>query len=190
MAAFAIGVEHVPAQELGGRELALELRQLVEVLVFQRFQRFAEHVERGADVDHDVLLGQLLAEERDVDDERRAVHALRRPEERIGQAVADHDAITDFDGEHGGGLLQAAVLGRRAPFRDKSGSRQGCVCGPGQGMIGQRPVERDEPHALDAGLRQEQSVERVAGQWGRHSLGEDVAGLDGQNVDIVRAAGR
>ena len=60
-----------------------------------------EHVERGADVDHHVLLGERLAEESDVDHEGGAVHLGGRPEERIGQAVGNHDPVTDLNGEHG-----------------------------------------------------------------------------------------
>ena len=94
------GVEDVAAEELGGGQLALELRQSVEVLIGERLQRLVEHVERRADIDHHVLLVSV-AEEGDVDHEGGAVHVLRRPEERIGQAVGDHDAVADFDGIHG-----------------------------------------------------------------------------------------
>src|SRR5690606_31509392 len=63
------GIEDVTAKELGGRELALEGRDLVEVLVGERLQRLAEHIERRADIDDDVLRRELITKERDVDDE-------------------------------------------------------------------------------------------------------------------------
>src|SRR5690606_26153810 len=62
-------VEDVARQRLGGRELALELRQRVEVLVVQLAQHFLEHFMRAADIDHDRMLAERLAEEGDIDHE-------------------------------------------------------------------------------------------------------------------------
>ena len=58
-------------------------------------------IERSADVDHHVLPGQCLAEEGDINDESGAVHLLGRAEERVGEAVSDHDAVAHFDSVHG-----------------------------------------------------------------------------------------
>ena len=54
------GVEDVLAEELGGGQHARELREGVEVLILQRLQRLGEGVERGADIDDDVLPVQRL----------------------------------------------------------------------------------------------------------------------------------
>ena len=80
--------------------LPLNCGERVEILVGERLQRLVQHVERRADVDHHVLLGQLFAEECDIDDEGGAVHALGRPEKGIGKAVGDHDPVADLNGVH------------------------------------------------------------------------------------------
>ena len=51
---------------------------------------------------HATVIGRAkaLAEERDIDDERRAVQLLRRTEQLPLEGVGDHDVVANFDGEH------------------------------------------------------------------------------------------
>src|SRR3569832_798173 len=54
-------IENVLAEKLGRCELPFELRKHVEILVGEGFERFAENIERRADVNDHVLLRQLLS---------------------------------------------------------------------------------------------------------------------------------
>jgi hypothetical protein len=55
---------------------------------------------RSTDVDHDVVSVESRAPERGVDDVRRSVQALRRPEHLAAEAVGDHHVIADGHAEH------------------------------------------------------------------------------------------
>jgi hypothetical protein len=56
---------------------------------------------RAADVDDDLVLGQTLPEESDIDDQGRAMQPLRRTEQFAAKTMGDHDVIADLDGIHG-----------------------------------------------------------------------------------------
>jgi hypothetical protein len=54
----------------------------------------------SADVDHDVVGVESRAPERGVDDVRRAVQALRRPEHLTPKTVGDHHVVAYGHAEH------------------------------------------------------------------------------------------
>src|SRR5437899_11066716 len=53
-------IEQMLGQEFGGRVDALELRQLVEVAIVERGERFLEHVVGTGDVDDDAMGGEVV----------------------------------------------------------------------------------------------------------------------------------
>ena len=90
-----------PGQRLGRGVHAGERGLVVEVAVVELGQHGVQLLGRPADVDHDVVGVQRRPPERRVDDERRAVQALRRPEHLAAEAVGDHHVIADGHAEHG-----------------------------------------------------------------------------------------
>ena len=66
-----------------------------------RCQHSVERLCRCPDINHDVVGIEGPAPERGVDDVRRAVQALRRPERLAAQTVGDHHVVTDGHTEHG-----------------------------------------------------------------------------------------
>ena len=56
-------VEQIFGQEFGRGVDALELRQVVEVVVVERHQRLLQHLVGAGDVDDDAVLIELVGEE-------------------------------------------------------------------------------------------------------------------------------
>ena len=59
-----------------------------------------ERVGGAADVDDDPVGVECRAPERRVDDVRRAVQTLRRPEDLAAETVGDHHVVADGHAEH------------------------------------------------------------------------------------------
>ncbi len=70
------------------------------LLVVQRAKDGLQRVMCAADVHDDPVRRDVLAKERDVDDEGSAVQRLGRPEELALETVRDHDVVAHFDGKH------------------------------------------------------------------------------------------
>ena len=94
-------VEDVFRQKFCGGVFAFELRHLVEVFIVQRLEHLFKRIQRAADIDHDTIRIERVGDERGIDHEGRAVHRLRRAEDRAAKRMGNHDVVADFDGEQG-----------------------------------------------------------------------------------------
>ena len=88
-------------KRLGGGVHAGEGRIVVQIAVVELVQDGVQRLARSTDVDHEVVGVESCAPERRVDDVRRAVKSLRRPEHLTAEAVGDHHMVADGDAEHG-----------------------------------------------------------------------------------------
>src|SRR5665213_1862067 len=94
-------IDDVFGEEFGGGVDALELSNLVEVLVVQRLEYFLQHVMGAADVDHNAVGVELVGDERRIDHEGRAMQRLRWAEQGAPKRMGDHDVVADFNDEQG-----------------------------------------------------------------------------------------
>ena len=102
-------VEDPAGEPFGGGVDALELRNLVEVLVVDHLEGRLEHVDGAADIDHDAVGVEFLRHERDRDREGRAMQRLCGAENLALERVSDHDVVGNFNGVHA--RLLAVQLG-------------------------------------------------------------------------------
>ena len=87
-------------QELGRGVAPRERRFLVEVAVIERGERRAQHLGRQADVNDHAVHVERRTPEFQIDDERRAVEALRGTEGLAVKTVGDHEMVADRNGVH------------------------------------------------------------------------------------------
>ena len=123
-----------PGERLGGGVHARERGLVVEVAVGELGQHRVQLLGRAADVDHDVVGVEGGAPERGVDDVRRAVQTLRRPEHLAAEAVGDHHVVADGHAEHD--LLPVVgdgVAERRQASRGQPGHHVGQLARSGTG---------------------------------------------------------
>ncbi len=75
----------------------LKAGDLVEIGVVDRLEHGRQRLGSAADIDHDIVLIERLAEKSDIDDESCAMRVLGRAKKFTGQAVRDHDVVADFE---------------------------------------------------------------------------------------------
>jgi len=89
------------AGEKFGRGIdALELRQVIEVLVAKRLERGVQHLLGTTDVDNDAVAIKLFSEKGGAHDKSRPVKLLRRPKNLPAKGMRDHDLAGNFNGIH------------------------------------------------------------------------------------------
>src|SRR6266568_6160595 len=104
-------LEEMPGQKFGGGVNALELRQLVELAIVERDERLFEHFVGARDVDDDAMGVEFIGEKGHANDERRAMHLLRRAENVPVEGVGNHDLVGDFNRVHGFSSASMCVIG-------------------------------------------------------------------------------
>jgi hypothetical protein len=95
---------NVLAEELGGRVLAVELRNLVEVLEVHDAQDLLQRVLRGSKVDDQAVLVELVGDEDRLDLVRDDVHELGGAEDLALERVRTFQVVADRQREHGNDL--------------------------------------------------------------------------------------
>ena len=94
------GLEDVVAQEFRGRELAFELRHVIEVFVLERGQDIAQRLQRQADINDHAELIDTLGVKRQIHSKGRPMYPLRRTEHLGWKGMGNHNVVTNFYGKH------------------------------------------------------------------------------------------